>query len=233
MVWAWVVLGVYALVLIAIAYISVHPYRIPFWISPGVLGAPQEEVEFMSGDGARIRGWWVGSDRSPNVAVLAHGYMMNRCELTPEAHLLWQHGISCLLIDLRSHGKSLGPMCSLGFKERADVLAAARFARQRSPEGRIVAIGSSMGASAMAFAAGEEPSAFDVLVLDSAYGKLSSAILGWWRFLGGPLLSYALAPMPVVAWPLIGLNPFVVDVREALEKIGEMPVLFFHGKRDN
>jgi pimeloyl-ACP methyl ester carboxylesterase len=164
--------------------------------------------------------------------VLAHGYMMNRSELAAEAFALWHRGASCLLFESRAHGRSGGKTCTLGNLERLDVLAAVAYAKQRCPGVKVAAIGSSMGSAAIALALGDDPTLLDAAVLDSAYSRLPSAVLGWWRFLGGELLKNLLSPTVLVAWPLVGFNPYKIDVSEALSKV-EIPLLFLHGERDN
>lgn len=232
MIWLIAGLALYVCLLFLIAWLSLHPYRIPFYISPGSLGAPQTEIEFESSDGALIRAWWVQNDAARFVAVMAHGYMMNRCELVPEAHMLWRLGASCLLFDFRNHGRSRGSGCSLGVKEASDVRAAVETARRLCPGLKVLLVGSSMGSAASAFAVGENPGLADALVLDSVYGRLSRAILGWWRFLGGRPLSLLLSPMPLICWPLTRIDPFRVDVARSVAAIN-CPILFFHGTRDN
>lgn len=231
--WAILAIGLYVGLLILLALVSIHPFRIPFWISPGQLGAPQEEVEYGRVDGKPLRAWWVPNESTANVAILAHGYMMNRCELTPEAYWLWQRGFSCLIVDLRCHGRSGGRKCGLGTREKDDVQSAVAFVRKRNPDARVVLIGSSMGSVACAMALADQPDCADALVLDSGFGRLPSAIAGWWRFVGGKWLAAVLSPMPLVAWPLAGFNPFKVDVRDAIVKLRpETAVLMIHGDRD-
>jgi pimeloyl-ACP methyl ester carboxylesterase len=267
MVWLIVVVAIYLLILLGIAWISLHPYRIPIFLSPGGLGCSQEDVEFTTSDGITLRGWWVdaarnpGSDRNtvtpqhPNtdspqpsalspsrepkaesrepspVAIVSHGYMMNRSELSPLAPLLVSKGVSSLYYDFRAHGRSGGRKSYLGFREKADIAAAIAFARARCPGCKIILIGSSTGAAAGALAAGDDPS-IDALVLDCSYSRLPSAVLGWWRFLGGPVLAAILSPTPILCMPLAGFNPYRVDIAQALAKAGKMPVLFFHGDKD-
>ena len=89
-----------------------------------------------------------------------------------------------------------------------------------------------MGAAAIALALGDDPTLFDAAVLDSAYARLPSAILGWWRFLGGEFLKVLLSPTVWLAWPMVGFNPFRIDVSEAIGKI-DAPLLFFHGESDS
>lgn len=232
MLWLLLIPALYLLILLLISWFSLHPVRSPFFISPGAMDIEQEEVEFPSEDGTTLRGWWIGRPQTRATVVLAHGYLMNRSELTPLAVQLWREGCSALVFDFRAHGKSGGRKCGLGWIERKDAAAAARYARSRTPEAKIVMIGSSMGASASALAMADNAGLADALILDSGYSRLSSAVLGWWRFLGGNVLSVLLAPSVLVAAPMAGFNPFKVDIAAALRKVSA-PVLILHGDCDS
>lgn len=231
MIYVWIVLGLYLALMFGIAWFSLHPVRTPVFFSPGMLGAPQENWDIES-DGLRLRAWWIPADGATTVAVLSHGYLMNRSELAPLAYTLWRRGISCLLLDLRAHGRSQGKQSYLGYREADDVAAAVRAARAEVPGAKIVLIGSSMGSAAGVFAAAKYPGIADALVLDSCYSKLSSAILGWWRLIGGRFLERLLWPTTLFATPIAGFNPFTVDVSVALHRAGEVPVLILHGDKD-
>lgn len=244
------VLGVYLGILFGIAWVSLHPFRTPLFISPGHLGAPQEELEIPSTGGVVMKAWWVAGDcvampktergvsaldgrfdERTVVAILCHGYVMNRSELTPVAYWLWKRGMSSLLIEFRAHGKTRRGKSTIGWNEADDVLAAIEVARRRMPDARIVLIGSSMGSAACAFAAARGAKV-DAIVLDSCYSKMINASFGWWRFLGGPLVSVFLGPVILFAGPLAGINPFRVDVARALRSV-TCPVLLLHGREDN
>jgi len=231
MMWLWVVLGVYVLGMLAISWFSLHPIRIPVFISPGAMGAPQEDVEFSS-DELKIRGWWVEAPNAKTVMILSHGYLMNRSELTPVAVQLWKRGISCLILDLRAHGKSGGKKSYLGYREASDVEAAVQYVRSRCPGVKVGLLGSSMGAAASGIACGRNPGLADFLVLDSAYSRLASAVIGWWRFVGGPPLAAILSPTVLLAAPMAGFNPFSVDVSQYLAVAGPIPTLILHGDAD-
>lgn len=230
----WILLGVlvfYLVVLAVVAFAALRPARSPIFLSPAAMGLAMEEVEFES-DGIRLRGWWVPHSQVRAVAVLSHGYVMNRSENAGLAFQLHQLGIASLLYDMRGSGKSGGRQVGVGWLERKDVLAACKFAEERLPGLPRVLIGSSMGAAASAFALADDPSAADALVLDSCYHSLADATLGWWRFIGGLPASILLAPVILVAWPFAGFNPFKVNVGKALAKIRK-PVLIIHGRLDN
>ncbi len=232
----WVLLGLYVAVILVVSWVSVHPVRTPLFLSPGAMGAPQRDVEFKSEDGITIRAWWMEpparatADEPTTVAILLHGYLMTRSELTPLAATLWKEGCACLLPDFRAHGRSGGSKCGIGWLERKDAAAAIAWVQQECPSARIVLIGSSMGAAASSFAAAEV-GGVHALVLDCGYSRLSSAALGWWRFLGGQTLAILFAPTVLFAAPFVGVNPFRIDVAKALRK-ANVPTLLIHGAKD-
>lgn len=230
---ALTLVAVYLLLNLALAWISLHPVRTPIFISAAAFGVPQEEVEFTNPDKLKLRGWWLDNPSTRTVIVFAHGYVMSRAELAPIAAHLYKLGCSCLLFEFRASGRSEGRKSGLGWLERSDVRSAVDFARSRAPGAKIVLLGSSMGASACAFALGENPLLADALVLDSAYSKLSRAIPGWWRFVGGQALAWFLWPVTPVAAPMAGFNPYKVDVARSLSKLGGKPVLMLHGDADD
>ena len=230
MIWLLILLGVYLLILVAVAWFSLHPFRTPLFASPGLLGTPQEDVDVASTNGVTLKCWWVDAG-SQTVAVLCHGYIMNRSELTPVAHWLWQRGVSSMLFEFRGHGKTKGGVSTVGLKEADDVAAIVAEVRRRVPGAKILLLGSSMGSAACAFAVAQGTAA-DALVLDSCYSKLMNASYGWWRFLGGPVTSLFLGPTALIAGPMAGINPFKVDVAKALGSV-KCPVLLLHGRCDN
>lgn len=222
----------YVALLLAVSWISLHPLRIPIFLSPGALGLPQESVSFTSQDGVSLKGWWVAHEDPEAVAVLAHGFMMNRAEPTPMAKRLYEAGFSCLLFDFRRHGSSGGSISTVGWAERHDVSAAIAIARSRYPGKKIVVWGSSMGAAASALAvAHEQECQVDALILDSAYSRLVDATGGWWQTFVGPWITVLLMPTWILGWLFTRIDPRGVDVADALSKIRQ-PVLLMHGDAD-
>ncbi len=232
MVWVFSLLLVYLLVIAVVAWFSLHPFRTPLFFAPGSLGARQED-HTLPGEAGPIQLWWLVPAKPPKlVFVMTHGYMMNRSELAAEGYRLWQEGCAIALMECRAHGRSGGKVSTLGWEERKDIAVVARWAREQYPDAKLILMGSSMGAAASAMALGDDPTLDDGLVLDSAYGKLTEAVSGWWRFLGGKGLALAFSPLLFVAAPFLGFNPWKVDVADALAKLPHVPILFFHGKSD-
>lgn len=231
----WILVGVgavlllYVAVLYAVLWVSLRPLRIPIYLSPGGMGVPHEDVVIPAA-GGDVVGWWTQGE-GPNVAILLHGYMMNRSELVPTGVWLAQRGFSVLTIDFAAHGHARGKKTGLGYPERTEVLAACRWVKERVPHAKIVLIGSSMGSAAAAFALADEPDAADAIVLDSAYSKLNDAVEGWWSLFGGVWLKRLASPTVYLAPPLVGFLPQKADVAKALQK-STVPVLVLHGDHD-
>jgi uncharacterized protein len=227
-----ILVGVYLAIQIAVAYLFVYPFRTPVFISPSFLGCEQEAVEFVDPKSKHlIRGWWVPHESPKVVIIAAHGYMMNRAELAPIAPRLKPLGIAFLFFDFPAHGRSSGRKSGFGFRERTTVRAAVEIARERYPSAKIVLMGSSMGSAASAFAIGETPELADALILDSAYNRLSQAVDGWWRFIGGKAMQRFMAPVVYFGVPIAGLNPLNIFVADALRNVHK-PTLLLHGDRD-
>ena len=121
-------LGVLLLVNYLATRATLRPPRTPFFITPRDLGLPYQNVAFPSRDGIRLHGWWLPAPKPVGIAILCHGYLMNRCEPLPVARELWQAGFHCLVFDFRAMGKSEGDLCTIGDLERLDVLSAVDFA---------------------------------------------------------------------------------------------------------
>ncbi len=228
---ALVLLALYVLVVFVVTYVSLHPPRVPLWLSVSMLGYPEEKVVLES-DGTQLTGWWSDCGSGSLVIVCCHGYIMNRCELLPMMITLADLEASWMFFDFRAHGKSHGKTCTMGRNEAKDVATFARFVRGRRPGAKIVLYGSSMGGSAAAIALGDEPDLADALILDGAYSAMDEAGRGWWNFIGGRWLALFLAPTVWLGRLMIGFNPAQVVIADYLEKASHKPVLFLAGGDD-
>lgn len=228
---ALVLLALYVLAVFVATYVSLHPPRVPLWISASMLGYPEEKVKLDS-DGTELTGWWSDGGDGSLAVVCCHGYIMNRCELLPMMVTLADLKASWFFFDFRAHGKSQGRTCTMGREEAKDVAAAAQFVRSRRPGAKLVLYGSSMGGAAAAIALGEDPDLADALILDGAYSAMDEAGRGWWNFLGGKWLAFFLAPTVWLGRLMVGFDPAKVVVAEYLTKAAHRPVLFLAGGDD-
>lgn len=221
----------YVAALFGIAWFMLHPWRLPHYLSPRAVDLPQERVEFVSEDATMLRGWWIEHPNPSSVALLCHGYFMNRGEGIPLAMQLHKAGMSCFCFDFRAHGTSGGKRTSIGWIERLDVVAAMKVVREKYPTTPAWVWGSSMGGAASTLAIHHEGMRAAALVLDSAYATLHEASSGWWHTFLGKRFVWLLAPIWWVSWKITGIDPRTVSVENALKGL-EIPVLFLHGDRD-
>ncbi|MCS6923800.1 MAG: hypothetical protein NZM10_05420, partial [Fimbriimonadales bacterium] len=80
-----VALGVLLLVNYLATRATLRPPRTPFFMTPRDMGLPYQNVAFPSRDGIRLHGWWIPNPKPVGIAILCHGYLMNRCEPLPVA----------------------------------------------------------------------------------------------------------------------------------------------------
>lgn len=222
---------VYGAVVFAATYLSVHPLRVPLWLSPAMLGMPEERV-VVELDGLKIYGWWSQAGGSDLVIVCCHGYLMNRCELLPMMVTLADLDASWMFFDFRSHGKSGGRTCTMGVDEAKDVAAVVRWIKARKPDAKIVLYGSSMGGAAAAIALGDDPALAHGLILDGTYGSLDAAGRGWWGFVGGKWMAALMAPTVLIGRMMLRFNPAKVVIADYLRRSSHVPVLLLAGGDD-
>jgi len=125
--------------------------------TPADRGLTYRDVEFQTGDGLRLSGWYVPSEAGAAV-VLLHGAGSTRSAVLDHAVVLGRAGYGVLLFDARGHGRSAGRAMDFGWYGDADIAAAVTFL-QAQPDvdaERIAAVGMSMGGEeAIGAAAGD------------------------------------------------------------------------------
>jgi uncharacterized protein len=203
-------------------------------IAPGVRA---EKVEFESVDGYRLGGWFVpGPDPSaaPWPAVLlVHGYGGYKEQMAGYAGVVHAGGFATLMFDMEGSGLRRGRPVSLGFRERWNLMGAARYLRSRPDvDGeRIGAFGVSMGAATALLAAADDPT-IKAIVSDSGYADIQDMIKpGLKAFLRLP--SFPFAPMIVrYAEAIIGAKASDIVPERAAAELGDRPLLVIHGCDD-
>jgi len=144
---------------------------------------------------------------------------------------LMDAGFAVLAFDFRSWGESGGARITFGHREADDVVGAVVFVkREGGRDHRIGAVGLSMGAAAVIFAAARTPD-IAALVADSSYARLDKAVRGVLRR-AGPFASPAWRHAAWIGERLIGTRLASVAPIEAIASIAPRPVLIIHGRRD-
>ncbi|HUL79972.1 MAG TPA: alpha/beta hydrolase [Vicinamibacteria bacterium] len=206
-------------------------------LTPATFDLAFEDVALRSADGVELKGWWVPIASAKGTVVMVHGLNRSRIEMVRRVPFVHQEGWNALLFDLRHHGASGGEAMTFGVKEKEDVKAAVRLARERSP-GLVVLWGVSLGGASVVLAAAEDPEVAGV-ICDSSYRSLDDTArhhlelfrsFRWWLRL-------------VPRWPLAdltifwigrrgGFDPATVDIRAAASRLAGRPALFVANSGD-
>lgn len=190
------------------------------------------EVEFKARDGVLLSGWYLPRENTPAAIIYCHGLFRSRLEMLERAEKFWQAGYAGLLLDFRRHGKSNGELTSMGYLERLDIIGAVHFLvdslQLKYP---IVVHGVSMGAAAALLAAAED-SAIVGLIVDSSFLSFDDTIVHHAKaWLGLPKFPIVDELILFTKWRA-GFSTEDFDLRRAVQKIGDRPVLFIAGGAD-
>ena len=186
-------------------------------------------MSFRSSDGVLLSGWWVGAPDAKGTVVLVHGLNRSRVEMVRRLAFVHGEGWNALVFDLRRHGASGGDATTFGAKEKEDVKAAARLARDRAP-GPVVLWGVSLGAASVVLAAAEDPRVAGV-ICDSSYRSLADTVRHHLRLFRTFRPWLRIVPVWPVADEIVfwmgrrgGFDPSLVDVRAAAAHLaGDRP----------
>jgi fermentation-respiration switch protein FrsA (DUF1100 family) len=207
---------------IALSYVVTHTLRAD--VPAADLGAAQQDIEFVTGDGLTLKGWYVPSKNG--AAVIA---FPGRGASQQQAKLLADHGYGVLLFDRRGEGDSEGDPNLFGWQGERDVLAAVDFLQKREDvdPNRIGAIGLSVGGEILIEAA-TETTALRAIVVEGASGRsvrdgLVNRDEPWW---GLPSLAISSASTALFTNTL---PP--ADLKGLVSRISPRAVFFVYGER--
>jgi uncharacterized protein len=208
---------------LSLSYVFTHSARAG--VPRAELGAPYEQVAFMTGDGLTLKGWYVPSKNGAAV-IAAPG----RAGSQRPARLLIRHGYGVLLFDRRGEGDSQGDPNAFGWRGARDLNAAVAFL-QRRPDvqhGQIGGIGLSVGAETLLQAAAESDG-LKAVVSDGAGSRsiredLASGSDNWTEVPTSFVIS---AGMTVLSNQMPPPN-----LKNLVGRITPRPLLFIYGAND-
>lgn len=201
--------------------------------APGVAWGVLEDHRLTTRDGHELGAWFVeGRPEAPSV-LLMHGHRGSRGDCLNRAEILTKAGCSVLLISLRAHGDSTGDFNDIGYSARHDVIAAIDWLERRRPAAPILIHGTSMGAAAAAFAAGELKDRIRGYLLESPYRDLKTAVRNRTENLLPPILDRIAFAGLIAVSPLVLPDLDRIAPVEAVASIpADVPVLILAGGRD-
>ena len=142
--------------------------------TPADYGLPFDGITCRTPDGLRLTGWVVEPPAPRGTVAFFHGLRCTRELVLERMAIFARAGYRCVAFDHRAHGESQGRLTSFGYYEGRDVAAVLDLVKQRWPGQPRVALGISMGAAAICFAAQWSRGA-DAVVLESMYHDILSA----------------------------------------------------------
>jgi fermentation-respiration switch protein FrsA (DUF1100 family) len=191
-----------------------HPGR-SFDANGTELGRPFEQVQFKSGDGVDLHGWFYpATTNSPNAKiglVYCHGNAGNISHRLDTCKALLQTGMAVFLFDYRGYGKSSGRPSEEG--TYLDAQAACAWMRQKGfASSNLIAYGESLGGGI----------ATEVILRE----KLGGLVLQG-TFTSVPDLGAELFPWLPVRW----ISRIKYDTLSKLPKV-TVPVVVLHSRAD-
>ncbi len=216
-------------------------YSISRWLTRTTQGEPEilpcskglswEPLECHTSDNLKLSGWVVSPENPSGTVVLFHGLRCNRVHILDRVCFLSAAGYRCVAFDHRAHGQSDGTSTSFGYYESQDVLAILDLVKERWPTRPCAALGVSMGAAALCYAAAKG-ARYDAVILESMYHDLDSAFnyrIGgefpaWFRYFAGGVIWITERRLKVKLQQLTPAN--------FISKIAPSPILLLTGSED-
>lgn len=182
--------------------------------------------------------------------ILAHGNGGNRSSMLSRSVFLSANGYNAFPIDLRAHGESAGNYMTTGYLEALDILGAVEAVKQRGEKGPFVAMGHSYGARASLWAAAHSTE-ISAVIADCAFVSIYDALKREAvRVVNDPKASFGQKVGMRMVNVLAGQSPArrftewayylrtgfryeqYDDAMNAVSLIGERPILFITGEKD-
>jgi len=206
-------------------------------LTPASFELAYQDVAFRAADGTELKAWWVPAASSRGTVVMVHGLNRSRLEMVKRVPFVHSAGWNAILLDLRHHGASGGEATTFGVKEKDDVEAAVRFARERA-RGPLVLWGVSLGGASVVLAAADDPEVRGV-ICDSSFRSLDDTVRHHLRLFRGFRWWLRLVP----SWPVTdlaifwmgrrgGFDPGASNVEAAAARLRGRPVLFVANSDD-
>ena len=187
-----ILLALWLFVSSAVAYRLTHRLRPPFEErAPRVAWGVLEDHRIKTSDGEELGAWFCNGDDELPIVLLLHGSKGSRWNSLARAEIFASHRYGVLLISFRAHGDSTGNFHDIGYSSRRDVIAAVEFLKARKPDRPVVIMGTSLGAAAAVFAAGELGHRVAGYILESPYQDLKTAVWNRTDTYLPPVLSHA------------------------------------------
>ena len=201
-----------------------------FWRDYDVMN--KEELKVSSYDGCILHATYIpAAEQGNKYVIISHGYTSNRMGSLKYMHLFHKLGFNCLIYDNRSHGDNRRGLCTMGKRERTDLLMLIRYVYRRFGDDIYLGLhGESMGAALQIMALQEKPR-LQFIVNDCGFARMMDVIthnarqiLHMPRWICYPA---SMASRLFFGFSYTEMNP--IDVL----KENQVPICFIHGAKDD
>lgn len=197
------------------------------YATPEERGLRYEEVNFSSGDGTRLYGWFIPArGRRHGTIAYFHGNTKNVSGHLRYVEWLPDHGYDVFLFDYRGYGRSAGNPAPQGVHD--DCVAALGYLRGRTDvdQQRLVVFGQSLGGNYALSALADVPrQGIRAAVIEGAFA--SHREIAKDKIAGYPM------PEGARSWLVDFLVGDRYDAIGALKRIDDIPLLLIHGSDDD
>lgn len=197
------------------------------------LDCNSQEVEIVSQDGLKLKGYEIKSKKSTNVwIIVVHGYMGAGTDMVKYAQNFISYGYNVLIIDLRAHGRSEGMYIGMGWLDRLDLELWIEKIIEENKQSQIILYGISMGSATVTMATGDKlPSEVKCCIADCGYSSVWKEFKIHFKQILHipvfPLLNIASLMSKIFAGYSFKEASTIKQVRKS-----KTPTLFIHGTKD-
>jgi uncharacterized protein len=232
----------YSLVLIAVylggcfalAWSTIRPKVARHTATPASYRLAFERVSFRSADNTRLAGWLIpASSPARGLVILCHGVDSHAMEMLWPASVFNRYGLSTLIFDFRGRGESDAALCTIGYRETDDLLAAVKYVRSR-PDTKALPIGvygMSEGAAVAIMGAGRCED-IRAVVAESPFARLDRAVDNHYRSAFGSAGMLLAAPVRWIGEAMIRRKCRQVSPMDEIAGIAPRPVLLIQCEED-
>ncbi len=213
-----------------VAWCLLHPARVPPVITPRVHGLPYERVRLRSHE-TDLAAWYIPRPGSRAGIVLCHGRNNSRQQFHRMLRPLHEAGFHLFLFDFRAMGLSRGDVCTYGYRERGDALAAVDWLRQEAGVPHVGLYGMSLGGATSLLAAAADPGV-EAVVTDSAFANLGDMVEQNFFYLPPSVREPVGRSVRHWAEHWCGNHVEDIDPEAELRDWRPRPLLAIHGERD-